>query len=369
MPERLELRVARPVCDAMSPQPSEAVEVTAPHAKRSCKGLTPLDVHHIMEWPGWRVVLDSELRDAGGVLSWRALQDRMRKRYVSEVGTGGPYSLIGTCALAVIPPEYLSAADALVRLPPIDADIATAQKQLQYHCHKFEHNRDITALINRYSRKVTFWKAREQIPTIMKHAVHVAAWVAFASDLGEEVLRAIVLLLADMLSALGQNHPIPRLLLALRHAADRLQHFRDEAGAPHWTATTLERVNEILGRAPAVGYAGMARSSCHATPRSRAWTDASGVERRLRATQQPRGATAALWAPRSAMPGATVGACLATIGLGSRALTAASQLQRSGRSSSGRTSRRYWSATPTRAGVRQSSGTCGCPSRCFGGCS
>lgn len=203
----------------------------------------------------WQWLLDSELRNAGGAMPWSVLRNRMVRRHIADAGHQEPFDVVQAFALAIIPAGYLSSVDNLVRLPPTDEEIVQARKRLQYHCEKFHAYRDKQALIEIYKRELAVWKRQQDTATIMRHAVHVSAWVAFANTMvhGCDGLPALVSLLHDMLVALGNKYPTPRLNVSLRHVADRLGDTIVDSGDAEWLSTSLARVNKLLGRVPPAG--------------------------------------------------------------------------------------------------------------------
>eukprot|EP00928_Gymnodinium_smaydae_P029721 TRINITY_DN22301_c0_g3_i1.p1 TRINITY_DN22301_c0_g3~~TRINITY_DN22301_c0_g3_i1.p1 ORF type:complete len:329 (+),score=16.51 TRINITY_DN22301_c0_g3_i1:13-999(+) len=213
----------------------------------------------------WKYVLDTELRNAGGMLHVKKLKDKMTRSYKSERRTTRNAHCLGLEALASIPDEYLSMVDSYVRLPPSDSEIARARAKLQWHCHQFEGRRDKHALIDRYSSRVNGWAndLEERSAEMMKHAVHVAAWLAFAADQEDDLLSRVGSLLVHMLRALKGIHLISRLRLALYHVADRLNDL-DEC---EWVTNALTLVNSALGRLPSGGsLEGRNVTSSHVKP-------------------------------------------------------------------------------------------------------
>jgi len=156
-------------------------------------------------------------------------------------------------ALSEIPEEYLSHVDALVRLPPSDEEVVGARKALQFHCGEFDKRQDKQRIIARYKRELPHWQAKGDFANIMKHSVHVSAWVSFASGVDDACTVDLVSLLNEMLRGLGKKYPIPRLNLALRHVADRLQDLIDDGICGDSAASTLQVINRLLGRAPPFG--------------------------------------------------------------------------------------------------------------------
>eukprot|EP00928_Gymnodinium_smaydae_P033094 TRINITY_DN23804_c0_g1_i1.p1 TRINITY_DN23804_c0_g1~~TRINITY_DN23804_c0_g1_i1.p1 ORF type:complete len:153 (-),score=3.82 TRINITY_DN23804_c0_g1_i1:114-572(-) len=146
--------------------------------------------------------------------------------------------------------------DSLVRLPPTDAEIVRSRSKLQWHCQQFERKENKLAVISRYLNSVNDWAADMDAHSadIMKHAVHVAAWLAFASDPEGDLLEKIVSLLGRMLTVLAGIHLVPRLRLALYHAVDRLNDLCEQKWVTNTLVTdTLALVNFALGRLPSGG--------------------------------------------------------------------------------------------------------------------
>jgi len=72
------------------------------------------------KWAGWKRALDDELKDAGGELSWRKVQETLVKRHKAAGQVNGKKTTdeqLALEALASIPETYLSRKDELVRLP------------------------------------------------------------------------------------------------------------------------------------------------------------------------------------------------------------------------------------------------------------
>eukprot|EP00928_Gymnodinium_smaydae_P030756 TRINITY_DN2277_c0_g7_i1.p1 TRINITY_DN2277_c0_g7~~TRINITY_DN2277_c0_g7_i1.p1 ORF type:complete len:309 (+),score=16.38 TRINITY_DN2277_c0_g7_i1:31-957(+) len=209
----------------------------------------------------WKYVLDLELRKAGGVLHVEKLKGRMMRSYLSERHSTRSAHCLGLEALASIPDEYLSMVDSYVRLPPTDLEIVRARSKLQWHCQQFEGHGNKFMLIDRYATNLETWAGRLDAHSvdIMKHAVHVAAWLAFAAEQEDDLLSRIASLLVRMLVALEGVHPIPRLRLALHHAADRLNDL-DEC---EWATNALLRVDSALGRLSTNGSFSQSNNVAH----------------------------------------------------------------------------------------------------------
>lgn len=194
----------------------------------------------------WKYVLDSELRNAGGVLHVSKLKAKMVRAYRSHRSTTQTDDCLGIEGLALIPDVYLSRVDPYVRLPPTDAEIVRARRALRWHCEKFQADGDHGVLLARYRRHVNAWASafEKHSAEIMKHAVHVAAWFSFADIPKIDVLQEIGCLLEHMLKLLRSVHPIPRLRLALHHVSDRLH----DLGATAWVSSLFRHVDAALGR-------------------------------------------------------------------------------------------------------------------------
>jgi thiol-disulfide isomerase/thioredoxin len=69
-------------------------------------------------WHGWKLALDTVLRESGGEMPWEVLREQLIRRYSEERPVReSKRSFVGDCALAIIPDEYLNGLDPIVRLP------------------------------------------------------------------------------------------------------------------------------------------------------------------------------------------------------------------------------------------------------------
>jgi len=72
----------------------------------------------VQTWPGWKQVIDEELRAAGGAMPWKRLRSVLvERRLAASNGATGLAEALGVEALASVPMTYLSQVDDLVRLP------------------------------------------------------------------------------------------------------------------------------------------------------------------------------------------------------------------------------------------------------------
>jgi hypothetical protein len=88
--------------------------------------MAPASSKSAASWKGWLPALRKELRAAGGELPWNVLRDSLVARYYVEASVAKADqddSHVGHCALASMPPTYLSQNDAMVRLPTIDQEV------------------------------------------------------------------------------------------------------------------------------------------------------------------------------------------------------------------------------------------------------
>lgn len=128
--------------------------------------------------------------------------------------------------------------------------LLAVRRDLLHHVTSFNGLNDdretFDRLIRKYRKKTVEWSSAGNTATILKHAVHVAAWIVFGErDFGrsrEERLACCTDLLCEMLVARSGVTPTPRLIDALRYVEELCQDFEGEA----WATRSLEEVSKAV---------------------------------------------------------------------------------------------------------------------------
>jgi len=77
------------------------------------------DAWQALRWPGWVGALNKELKAAGGAVTWKRAQEALVKRYlqIAPWGSTPNKEVLGLCALASIPDEFLCEQDPYLYAP------------------------------------------------------------------------------------------------------------------------------------------------------------------------------------------------------------------------------------------------------------
>jgi len=117
------------------------------------------------------------------------------------------------------------------RSPRMDSELLRVREDLKRHVVAFNEGGNVVfdRLVARYRKHTEGWASSGDTAQILKHAVHVSAWIVFGTRTfgrqREGVLQDLVVLLSEMLTARGRVPPTPRLVNSLRYVEELLLDF------------------------------------------------------------------------------------------------------------------------------------------------
>lgn len=137
------------------------------------------------------------------------------------------------------------------RSPHLDEELLKVREELKRHVTAFNEKEGLNfdSLIARYRKHSGTWAASGETAQILKHAVHVAAWIVFGTRTfgrdRENVLQDLALLLCEMLQERAGVQPTPRLVNALRYVEELLLDF-DGEDDDSWANSCLREVQKAI---------------------------------------------------------------------------------------------------------------------------
>eukprot|EP00927_Polykrikos_kofoidii_P022346 TRINITY_DN20892_c0_g1_i1.p1 TRINITY_DN20892_c0_g1~~TRINITY_DN20892_c0_g1_i1.p1 ORF type:complete len:263 (-),score=16.11 TRINITY_DN20892_c0_g1_i1:62-811(-) len=148
-------------------------------------------------------------------------------------------------------------------------ELMSLRTDLLRHVEAFNTKADLDfdRLIQRYRNKTIAWSKSGEHGLVIRHAVHVCAWMRFGTRTfqlsRDDILSSLASLLSDMLDARGKTAPCLRLAKAVRFISEMCEDFVDSTWAPPLRRKidcALSDVNahinpqlECRGRGPAAG--------------------------------------------------------------------------------------------------------------------
>lgn len=129
-----------------------------------------------------------------------------------------------------------------------DNALLQLRQELLHHVEAFntKPGLDFDRLVKRYRGKTRDWSANAHIDMVLKHAVHVCAWIRFGTRVFERdrevVLETLASLLGEMLDARGQVQPHSQLVRALRFVAEFCEDFFEYT----WAMCCLQKIQRAL---------------------------------------------------------------------------------------------------------------------------
>eukprot|EP00931_Biecheleriopsis_adriatica_P069856 TRINITY_DN43670_c0_g1_i1.p1 TRINITY_DN43670_c0_g1~~TRINITY_DN43670_c0_g1_i1.p1 ORF type:complete len:257 (+),score=18.57 TRINITY_DN43670_c0_g1_i1:67-837(+) len=138
------------------------------------------------------------------------------------------------------------------RQAPESDNVVAMREDLRFHVEQFntKENLNFDKLLKRYRDETDRWRSTGATASILKHAVHVTAWLVFGTRTfgrpRETILASVASLLTHMLSARGGVRPTPRLVRALQYVEEFCEDFADVAEAAVWASPLLEQVRKAV---------------------------------------------------------------------------------------------------------------------------
>ena len=131
-----------------------------------------------------------------------------------------------------------------------DTALLEVREDLHHHVTQFNEKKglDLDKLVKRYRKSVAKWVLSGETARIIKHTVHIAAWIVFGTRTfgrtPENVGEQLSVLLCEMLSARSVQ-PTPRLVHVLRYVEEFYQDFEDDESVS-WASLGLQEVRKAI---------------------------------------------------------------------------------------------------------------------------